>query len=89
MSLGCISAFDSWNQSTLCLSEFAGYYADMMCEFCCTSLDYCNALKSFDTIAADCARLSSATNQLYQAFPCVYYYCIVVVWLVASGGAVH
>jgi len=47
MSLGCVSVDRAISSS--CLSEFAGKYADRMCEFCCTSHDYCNALKSFET----------------------------------------
>jgi len=58
MSLGCESAAGSGKTS--CLSEFAGKYADNLCEFCCTSDHYCNALKSFDKIAALCLALGDA-----------------------------
>jgi len=35
-----------------------GKYAEMTCEFCCTSHHYCNSLKSLDTVITDCLSLS-------------------------------
>jgi len=63
MSLGCSSA-EAHKSS--CLSEFAGKYADMRCEFCCAGGDYCNAVKSYDDISAACLSLarSAADQQL-------------------------
>ena len=49
MSLRCSSA-EPGSSKTSCLSEFSGKYADMLCEFCCTSHDYCNALPVMTTV---------------------------------------
>jgi len=61
MSLGCESMDRAM---TSCLSQFSGKYAEMTCEFCCTSHHYCNSLKSLDTVITDCLSLSlsAATN---------------------------
>lgn len=62
MSVGCVSAEPDVSNNSSCLSQFAGKYANELCEYCCMGEPYCNGLKTLDTIAADCLKLSSGVT---------------------------